>query len=76
MGRFNWFTWSRWDSKNRLSKKKHIFAHPTKPKHDNRFFPKNDASFLATLNNEESVQNYAEMVDEFNGDIHSSSITG
>lgn len=76
MGRFPWFTWERYRAKSRISKKKHIFAHPVTPQYSNRFFPKNDANFLAVLNNEDAVTNYAELIDEFNGDIHSSIITG
>lgn len=73
MGRFLWFKWKYVD-KGRISQKKHIFSYPTKPDDDDtRFFPK-DASFLAELNSEDPVQNYAELVDEFNGDIHSSAI--
>ena len=73
IGRFPWFTWDAYSHKTRISQKKHIFAHPTKLKYGNKFFPK-DASFLAELDNDDPVQNYAELVDEFNADIHSSII--
>ena len=71
MGRFPWFSWDLYRHKSRISQKKHIFALPEKPKYGNKFFPK-DASFLAELDNSDPVQNYAELVDEFNADIHSS----
>lgn len=74
MGWFLWFSWSLYKKTDRISKKKHVFAHPTNPEYGNKFFPKSDATFLAVLNSEEPVQNYAELVDEFNGDIHSSVI--
>ena len=75
MGRFLWFTWDQYGAA-RTSRRKHIFAHPKKPEWEweNQFFPKNDASFLAELNSEDPVQNYAALVDKFNGDIHSSEI--
>lgn len=73
MGRFLWFSWDLYKRESRISQKKHIFAHLTKPKYGSRFFPK-DASFLAELDNDDPVQNYADLVDEFNADIHSSII--
>ncbi len=72
MGRFPWFTWSLWKKTTRISQKKHIFAHPSKPKYGELFFPKGDASFLAELNNPDPVANYADLVDQFNGSPRSS----
>ncbi len=69
MGRFPWFTWSLWKKTTRISQKKHIFAHSSKPKHGELFFPKGDASFLAELNNPDPVANYADLVDQFNASI-------
>ncbi len=74
MGRFPWFTWNKYKPQGRLSQKKHVFAHPTKPERELQFFPKNDATFLAELNGDAAVPNYAEMMDDFSGDIHSSVI--
>ena len=78
IGRYNWYTWKDYRS-GRTCKKAHIFAHPQKPPntypgYGQRFFPKSDVSSIATLNNPDPVQNYADLVDEFNGDIHSSAI--
>ncbi len=86
MGRFPWFTMSQYSyeqkSNTRTSKKRHIFAqvnewrgHGKKPTQvEYTFLPKGDASFLAELNSEDPVQNYAALVDQFNGDVHSSVI--
>jgi hypothetical protein len=75
IGRFNWFEWSRYGNYGRKSKKMHIFAHPQKPSYGHKFFPKSDATFLAACNNPDPLPEYAELLDEFNGDIHSSVIT-
>ncbi len=74
MGRFMWHSWCLYGGKGRVSKKKHIFAYPGK--NSPCFDFKNDASFLAELNSDDPVQNYAEMMDEFKGDIHSCAIEG
>jgi len=86
MGRFPWFTWSLWKEKSRISQKKHIFArlqsnhkwvndeYVEVKKNSYEFFPKGDASFLAELDSEDPVQNYAELVDQFNADVHSADI--
>ncbi len=78
LGRFLWFTWDSYGSKGRVSQKKHIFAHleksgPTHEKQD-RFFPKSDARFLATLDSTDPVQNYAELMNELGKDVRSSTI--
>lgn len=70
IGRFNWFVWSWYKDKGRTCKKKHIFTNPGKSKYG--FFPKDNAAFLAELDSEEPVQDYAKIVDEFNADVHSS----
>ncbi len=79
MGRCSWFQWTTGASRDRFSQRKHVFAYLTRPKHPwnddvimTRFFPKNDATFLAELNNPDPVGNYPQLVEEFQGDIHSS----
>lgn len=74
LGRFHWFEWNMYQDKGRVCKKMHIFAHPEKPKYGLRFFPKGDVAFLAHINNHDPVQEYASLIDEFQGDIHSSVI--
>lgn len=77
IGRYKWYTWNRYYSgEARTCKKAYIFAYPQKPQYRLKFFPKNDVSFLAVLNNPDPVSNFADLMDEFSGDIHSSSITG
>ncbi len=73
IGRYNWFEWKGYGS-SRISKKAHIFAHPKEPKYGSLFFPKDGAGELASLNNTDTVANYAELVDKFNGTINSSTI--
>lgn len=83
LGRFSWFSWDLYKKSSRISQKKHIFAKPTKwsgygkkpQKGQHDFFP-HDAGFLAELNNDDPVANYADLIDMFNGDIHSSVIEG
>lgn len=75
LGRFNWFQWKRYENKGRVSNKAHIFAYPNVTG-SSQFFPKGDVSFLATLNNPDPVANYADLMDTFKGDIHSSTVTG
>lgn len=72
VGRFHWFEWTTdYKSGNsvRKSKKYHIFAYPNLT-----FFKKSDVKFLATLNSEDPVANYAEIVDKWNEKINSSNI--
>ena len=78
MGRFPWFEWNRDNNTGRVKKKSHVFCLPEKPdsKYGNnlRFFPQNNMTFLAELNNSNPVPNYADLVDEWNSDEHSSEI--
>jgi len=66
LGRFNWSEWKYGD--NRGTNKKHVFYG------DGDFFPKGDVSFLAVLKSPDPVSNYAELVDKWNNNIHSSSV--
>lgn len=78
LGRFLWY---EWDKGNRVHKKVYLFANTNlkEKKHewdDDKllFMPKSDLKFLASLNSPDPVSNYAELIDKFNGDIHSSKI--
>jgi hypothetical protein len=73
IGRFNWWTWHTYDSYGgtkggRTAKKRHIF-YDVKNK---SFLPKPDADFLANANSPDPVLNYAELVEKFQANIHSS----
>lgn len=74
VGRFPCFEWDKYRKKARIFKKQHIFAHPQKPQWGQTLFPKSDVKFLAVLNSSDPVQNYADLVDEWNKDLRSSSI--
>lgn len=74
VGKYNWFSWEKY-GEGRIMKKAHIFAHPKKPEYGELFFPKDGVSFLASCNNPDPVENFAELVDKFNGTINSSVIT-
>lgn len=76
VGRFKWYGWSdKYDNEGRTSKNQHIFYLPKKPAYgNNRFFYKSSVSFLAVLNSPDPVQNYAEIIEEWNKDIRSSDV--
>ena len=76
IGKYNWFEWPKYGADGRFSKKAHIFAYPKKPEYGEKFFPKDSVSFLATLNNPDPIEGFAELVDEFSANIHSSVIVG
>lgn len=79
IGRYNWFEWDKDRDKGRVSKKAHIFAHPKQPEDNwrgavSKFFPKDSVGFLASLNNPDPVENYAELVEEFSNTINADEI--
>ena len=80
LGRFARHEWTyRSDKRNR--KKVYVFVDPTKAEGEKaltnvKFMSKGDVKFLASLNNEEPVPNYADLIEEWNGDIRSSKIVG
>lgn len=72
IGRYNWFEWKGYGN-GRISKKAHIWAHPTKPKYGEQFFPR-DVAFVAFANSPDPVANYAEFVDTYNATPHSGEV--
>lgn len=76
LGRFPWYVCDRYgDKKARKATKQHIFVDPkSEPKGYNRFSKKSDVKFLASLNSNEPVSNYAKLIDEWNADIRSADI--
>jgi len=75
IGRFQWHEWDHYgDNRVRKITKEHVFCYANRPKHGHGFFKKGDLKFLATLNSPDAVNNYAELVDEWNADIRSSQI--
>jgi len=82
VGRFEWFEWNSVgyysdQPSTRTNKKRHIFysvKEPSKYRSNDRFFYKSSVSFLAVINNEDPVQNYANIIDEWNSDIRSSDV--
>ena len=71
IGRFPWYEWNIYRSKPRKGTKQHIFANTDGGKHGG-FFNKSDVKFLAHINNPDAVINYADLVDEWNKDVRSS----
>lgn len=76
IGRFPWFEWNKYNDKPRKSTKQHIFAYPEVQPYQGRFFKKSDVKFLAVINSDSPVINYAELIDEWNSDARSSEIKG
>jgi hypothetical protein len=68
LGRFLWFEKSY--SKSYKSTKKHIFYN------GKNFEPQSNTAFLSSLDSEDPVSNYADLIDQFKQDKHSSKITG
>jgi len=77
LGRFPWYEW-KYGYGNikdvRKSSKVHIFVYPKEPSYGGKFFKKNDVKFLAMLNSQDPVSNYATLIDEWNADVRSSEI--
>lgn len=83
IGRFDWWHWGFSDG--RSQSREHIFYAPAEEvkrryerPNDNPeygvFYTKPDTKFLSKKNTEEPVINYAELIDKFKADIHSSPI--
>ena len=70
LGKFDWYVWDTYSNKTRKAKKCHIFTDDD----GKSFLPKNDISFLASRNTDEPVSNYADIVENFQKNIHSSKI--
>lgn len=72
VGRFNWYNIDFYGKNpTRAGKKYHIFTSDN----GESFDLKTDASFLALKNSDEIVSNYAEIIEKFQNNIHSSNIT-
>lgn len=86
LGRFKWYNRQSYSygyyaatglltELTRKGKKAHIFAHAKNQQYSQIFFDKSDVSFLASLNSEEPVKNYAELMDRFDKSLNSKAIT-
>ena len=70
VGRHMWYELDYYHDKDRLGKKYHIFTQDN----GKTFITKSSVEFLAAKNNDEIVDNIADIVEKFNKNIHSSKI--